>query len=62
MNDANRANGVITWRIIGVAGWIALSAVLLFWMEDVSNRLDKVSIEVASLKGWIQAHDKIADP
>jgi len=46
----------ITWRIIGTAGWIALSAILLFWMEDVSARLDKVSNEVASIQGWIEAH------
>lgn len=56
MNDP-KSNGDITWRIIGTAGWIALSAVLLFWMEDVSARLDKVSTEVASIQGWIEAHN-----
>ena len=62
MSDPNKSSVSVTWPIIATAGWVALSGVLLFWMQNVSTRLDKVSDDVSSLRGWIQAHDKTIGP
>lgn len=53
----------MTWRIMATAGWLALSAVLLFWMENVSTRLDTLTNKVATISGWVDAHKNTAvDP
>jgi hypothetical protein len=57
-----KSNGVVTWRILATAAWMALSAVLLFWMENVSTRLDALTNKVAVISGWIDAHKNFDPP
>lgn len=56
-NKGQNGNGSgISWRIIATAGWIALWAIVLYWMQNIDAKVDKLSGDVAGLKGWIAAH------
>lgn len=50
----NNGNGVITWRVIGVAGWIIVWALMWAGINDISIRVRSLETDISTIKGQLQ--------
>lgn len=52
--NQNNGNGVITWRVIGVAGWIVVWALMYAGINDISIRVRALETSISTIQGQLQ--------
>lgn len=47
-------SGAVTWRIVATGSVLALAAVVFFWLQNISGRLDSLTGQVGELNGEVR--------